>query len=114
MDIRLTQKTVGTIEFSALAIPRKGLSVEQAKDLWLEASPDNCILDFGDSKQNILLVAQEKFKTVLYEVCPELCPPGFTVQMAMEHMRKAGWDVRGEGPTSADGNPTVIVAERYK
>lgn len=108
----LSGKTAGAIEFSAVAIPRPGIGLEQAKDLWLGANPQNKVLDFGDNRDPRLLVAHDKTKTVIYEVCLDACPPGFTVEMAMRDMKKAGWDVRGQGPNSPAGNPTVVVAER--
>lgn len=101
------------VEMQVVAIPKPGISINEAKDKWLAAGPDNRVLDDGGRSDVRLLVGGDRSKTVYYEVMPELCPPGFTVQDAMAHMRKAGWDVRGEGPISSAGNPTVVVVEKY-
>lgn len=90
--------------------------MNEAKDKWLGAKDDtgkesNKVLDDGGRSDPRLLVGRESGKTMLYELVPELCPPGFTPAMAMEHMKKAGMDVRGEGPASPKGYPTIMVFE---
>lgn len=103
-------------EMQIVAKPRPGLDFAEAKDKWLAARSDqgkecNRILDDGGRSQPVLLVGRDKRTTVLYEVVPELCPPGFTVQQAVAHMRATGMDVRGLGPPSGRGHPTVVVVE---
>ncbi len=102
------------VEYTAVAIPRPGLDLNEAKDKWLSHHPENKVLDDGGRGDPRLLVGQEAGKTVLYELIPELSPPEFTVKQALTHLRAAGFDVRGEGPKSVGGNPTVMIYERRK
>ena len=110
-DIKLNGKLSVVTDFKVIALPEPGISKNEAIDKWLEAGPDNKVLDYGDKSEPNLVVAKGRSKQVIYELVPELSPPGFTVQQMMQHMRSAGWDVRGEGPISKDGNPTVVVVE---
>lgn len=86
-------------------------------DMCLSEAQDKCyaagnkILDYGDSKGRELLVASEQGKQVHYAMVPELCP-NTTFDGFMAHMKAAGFDVRGEGPQSIDGERTVIVWEK--
>ncbi len=117
VSFRTPAKVAATQEMIVVACPRPGIGLQEAREKWLAAKDDqgkesNKVLDYGDKKSPVLLVARAKEKTVLYELVPELSPPGFTVQMMMEHMRKAGFDVRGIGPPSAKGNSTVVVCEK--
>lgn len=110
----MTNKQVrARTEFQAVAIPRAGIALNEARDKWLAANPENRVLDDGGRNDVRLLVGADKTKTVHYEVVPELCPPGFTAEDAMRHMRAAGWDVRGRAADSIDGNPVIVVAEKY-
>lgn len=105
-------RVIASIALDVVAIPRPGIGLNEARDKWLAANPQNKVLGDGGRKDPRLLVAHEKSQTVIYELVPELSPPGFTVEDSMRHMRNLGMDVRGQGSPSARGNPTVIVSEK--
>lgn len=110
-SVGVNQRVIATTSFHAVATPRPGIGINEARDKWLEAGNAK-VLDDGGRNDPRLLVAAEQTHTVIYELVPELSPPGFTVENAIAHMRSIGMDVRGEGPRSAKGHPTIIVSEK--
>lgn len=102
---------VGTsahIEMTAVARPKAGICLNEAKDKWLAANPDNKILDYGDKHGRHLLVGYDNSRTVEYALVPELSPPGATLESMAAHMKAAGFDVRGINKE----RKTVIVCEQ--
>lgn len=90
--------------------PRPGLTLDEAKDKFLALNPKHRVLDHGDEKQPVILAVHEQSKTVYYKFIPEMSPPGMTIQQAAEHMKKAGWDVRGISPSKTH----IVVSEMEK
>ncbi len=97
MNIALPPKKVMvTMGFKAIAYPREGItSINEARDKWLGNHPKNKILDYGDSKDLSLLVAQEETTQVEYKLIPELSPPGATLEFMAAHMKANGMQVVG-------------------
>lgn len=102
-----TGRVLAKIEFSAVAIPRAHITLNEAVDKWLAANKDNKVLDDGGRSDPRLVVGRERSRTVAYEV------EGASVDDAIKHMRAIGLDVRGQGPQSGRGLPTIIVSENY-
>lgn len=110
MNINATAKaTIAKTELRMELRPANPkMSMQEALDKFHAASPENKAIDYGDDKDVVILGAHDKSRTVAYEFVPELSPPGFTIQMAMEHMKKAGYDVRG----LSDDGKRIIVCEK--
>jgi len=111
MNTNFPNRVTTTTGFSAVAIPRPGIGLSEAQDKWLAAG-NAAVIDDGGRGDPRLLVAREESKTVLYELVPELMPPGFTVEQAMAGMRAAGYDVRGLGPRRGNAHTVVVIETR--
>lgn len=96
------------LTMSAVAIPREGMGLSEARDKWLAANPGNRVLDYGDKKGRELLVGQEDSRTVEYMLVPELSKPGTTLDEMAAEMKIRGFDVRGINVE----RQTVIVCEQ--
>lgn len=78
--------------------PAKPMSQAEAQDKYLGVSDDHLILDFGDGKKPELLVANELNNMVAYELVPELCSEGLTIEDLYRHMKAQGHNVQGISP----------------
>lgn len=107
--MKLTPCHLGaSIDLEVIVRPRPGLELKEAMDLWLSLNPAHRIMDYGDNQGREMLVAVEQNQIVEYRMEKECCPPGATLEQLADHMRAAGYDVRGTNSR----RQTVIVCER--
>ncbi len=95
-----------SVGLKCVMTPDKPMSQSEAKEKYLSASDENKILDYGDGKKPELMVANELNNMVAYELVPELCSEGLTIQDLYRHMKAAGHNVQG---ISKDGKYVMVM-----